>query len=567
MDGRSPAALDRRGFIGWLAAAGVAAAAVPQRLWAWVQERRRITRETVAAAEALHGLEFTDAERELMLESLNERLALYEQLRSVAVPNSVPPAVQFDPVLPGTELPTERTPFRMGRQPRVSLPAKLDEAAFLPVTQLSELVRTRQLSAVELTRMYVDRLHRHGAALECVITLTEERALERARRADEEIAVGRYRGPLHGIPWGTKDLMATRGYPTTWGTAPYKDQRFDYDASVVRRLDDAGAVLVAKLTSGELAQGDLWFGGRTRNPWKPEDGSGGSSAGPASATAAGLVGFSLGTETMGSILGPSARCGATGLRPTFGRVSRHGVMALSWSMDKVGAICRSVEDCAVVLNAIHGPDGLDPTVRDVPFNWNPDVRPSDLRVGYLESAFQDDDADRGRDLEVLDVLRSLGAKLIPLELPQGYPIEAIRLFVLDPEEGAAFDDLTRSNRDEFMLRQGPNDRPDRFRKARLIPGVEYLMANRVRTMLMGSMRSVMEGVDVLVAPARARNLSAITNLTGHPAVAVPSGFRDDGTPASMSFVGELYREDAVLALAKAYQDATAHHLRHPPRFV
>lgn len=565
--GRAVGAVDRRGFVGWLAATGVAVTAAPQRLWGWVQERRRVTKETVVVAETLHGLEFTQAERELMLESLNERLALYEQLRSVRVPNEVPPAVQFDPVLPGTELRAVRRPFRLSRPPRVPAPSSVEEAAFLPVTQLAELVRTRWVSSLDLTRMYLERLRRHDPVLECVVTLTEERALERARRADDEIAVARYRGPLHGIPWGTKDLMATRGYPTTWGAMPYKEQAFDYDGTVVRRLDEAGAVLVAKLTTGALAQGDVWFRGRTRNPWKPEDGSGGSSAGPGAATAAGLVGFSLGTETLGSILGPSARCGATGLRPTFGRVSRYGVMALSWSMDKVGPICRSVEDCAVVLHAIHGPDGLDPVVRDVPFNWDPGVRPAEVRVGYVESAFQEDHADRARDLEVLEALRSLGVRLIPLELPDGYPIDAIRFFVLDPEEGAAFDDLTRSNRDDLMVRQGPNDRPDRFRKARLIPGVEYLMANRLRTMLMGSMHAMLEGIDVLAAPPRARNLSAITNLTGHPAVAVPSGFRDDGTPTSISFVGDLYREAEMLAVAKAYQDATGHHLRHPPRFA
>jgi Asp-tRNA(Asn)/Glu-tRNA(Gln) amidotransferase A subunit family amidase len=414
--------------------------------------------------------------------------------------------------------------------------------------------------------MYLDRLKRHGPTLECVVTLTEELAMEQARRADQELAAGRYRSPLHGIPWGAKDLLAVRGYRTTWGAKPFEDQVIDEDATVVRRLEEAGAVLVAKLTLGALAMGDVWFGGRTRNPWNLEQGSSGSSAGSASSTVAGLLGFTIGSETLGSIVSPATRCGATGLRPTFGRVSRFGAMALSWSMDKLGPLCRSVEDCALVLNAIHGADGKDPTAKEVPFNWDAGKPISQLRVGYLKSGFEDDESrSHDFDVEALRVVRSLGIDPIPIELPDGYPLGALRT-ILSAEAAAAFDELTRSGRDELLVRQNAGAWPNSFRRSRMVPAVEFIQANRVRTMVMGAMESAMEGIDVFVTPSYAGDVLLVTNLTGHPAVVLPSGFNDEGSPQSVSFIGKLWGDAEALRLAKAYQDATEHHLKTPPLF-
>jgi Asp-tRNA(Asn)/Glu-tRNA(Gln) amidotransferase A subunit family amidase len=422
--------------------------------------------------------------------------------------------------------------------------------------------------------MYLARLKRYDPVLKCVITLTEDRALAQARAADAEIARGKYRGPLHGIPWGAKDLLAVRGYKTTWGAGPYKDQVIDEDATVVQRLDDAGAVLVAKLTLGELAQGDIWYGGTTKNPWKVDQGSSGSSAGPASATAAGLIGFGIGSETLGSISSPSTRCGVTGLRPTYGRIPKTGAMALSWSMDKLGPLCRSVEDCALVLDAIHGPDGKDPMAIAASFNWDASLRPSRLRVGYVKAAFDLpvlDPKDEKRTLHAtkkfddraLDVLKSMGVNLIPVDLPD-LPYDAMRI-ILTAEAAAAFDDMTRTDRDKLMVQQGKFDWPNTFRTARFIPAVDYVNANRVRTTAIQAWDELMQKVDVIVTPTGAANLSQLvaTNLTGHPAVILPNGFRDDGTTVSLTFLGGLFEEAKVLAVAHAYQQATGFHLAHP----
>jgi Asp-tRNA(Asn)/Glu-tRNA(Gln) amidotransferase A subunit family amidase len=413
--------------------------------------------------------------------------------------------------------------------------------------------------------MFLERLKRLGPTLHCVVTLTEERALAQARRADREIAAGNYRGPLHGIPWGAKDLLAVRGYPTTWGAMPFKGQVLDLDATVVKSLDEAGAVLVAKLSMGALAMGDVWFGGKTRNPWNPEEGSRGSSAGSAAAVAAGLVGFAIGTETRGSILSPCTRCGATGLRPTFGSVSRHGAMALAWSMDKIGPIARSVEDCALVFDVIRGPDGNDESVIDMPFNWDVERDPRDLRVGYLRSAFEEEP---GRDqqewfefnLATLEAVRSMGIELIPLELPE-LPISALGL-ILQVEAAAAFDEMTRTNLDETLVRQDSGAWPNRLRTARSIPAVEYVQANRARRVAMGEMARILDGIDAYLSPTRGDNLR-LTNLTGHPAVVVPNGFRADGTPTSITFCGNLFRDSDAALLARAYQESTGFHLRHP----
>ncbi len=558
--------LSRRRFLSYFSGLGLASTLLPGVLWAQIQEvkMKKITKVMLQEAEKLAGLEFTDSEREQMVEGLNRRLEMYAELRSVPIDNSIAPALQFSPVVPGMKLDQERKSFIMSNVPTPKLPSDLEELAFLPVTHLSQLIRKRKVSSLELTRMYLDRLTKFDPQLKCVITLTEELALAQAKRADQEIAAGRYRGPLHGIPWGAKDLLAVKGYKTTWGAMPYKDQVIHEDATVVKRLEDAGAILLAKLTMGALAWGDVWFGGKTRNPWNTEKGSSGSSAGSGSSTAAGLVGFAIGTETWGSIVSPCTVCGITGLRPTFGRVSRYGAMALSWSMDKIGTMCRSVEDCAVVFDAIHGPDGKDGTVQDLPFNWDSGLDIRKLRIGFLKSDFEKERKDetwRANDQAALQAISSLGVELIPIDLPQ-YPIGAMS-FILSAEAAAAFDELTRSDRDDLLVRQIDEAWPNAFRTARMIPAVEYVQANRLRTIVMKSMAELMADMDVYVAPSFEGDNSLLTNLTGHPAVVVPNGFNAENIPTSITFIGKLYGEAKALALAKAYQDATGFHLKHP----
>lgn len=557
--------LDRRAFLACFAGSGLATTLFPGVLWARLQQEDRpaITPAVIAEAEKTAGLSFTPEERELMAAGLRSNLEAYRKLRRVELANQVPPALRFDPVPPGKKIRDEARQTRRSR-PRVTRPGRLEEVAFWPVTRLAELVRTRQVRPSELTRMYLARLERYDPLLHCVITLTPELAERQARRADAEIAAGRCRGPLHGIPWGAKDLLATRGVRTTWGARPYQNQVIDDDATVVERLERAGAVLVAKLSVGALAWGDVWFGGRTRNPHRPEQGASGSSAGPAAAVAAGLVGFALGTETWGSIVSPADRCGATGLRPTFGRVSRHGSMALSWSMDKVGPLCRSVEDCALVLDTICGPDGRDPTVASVPFCWDAERDVSGLRVGYLPALFdapRDDAPASENDRRTLGVLRTMGFGLDPLELPD-LPLEALAL-ILNAEAAAAFDVLTRTDHDQQLVRQGEHSWPNVLRHSRFIPAVEYLQANRVRTLAIESMARLFEQVDAYLAPSVGNHNLLLTNLTGHPAVVVPNGFRPDNTPTSITFIGDLYREAELLALAKRYQDHTGFQLQPP----
>ncbi len=528
-----------------------------------------ITAGDIGRAQKLLALDLTRSERKMMAENLENDRSAYEANWKTPLPNDVSPVLTFSPILPGMVFDLQKKPFPPLRDRDLNVPADLEALAFAPVADLAELIRNRKITSVALTRMYLDRLKRYGPRLHCVITLTEDLALRQAARADAEIAAGRYRGPLHGIPWGAKDLLATKGIPTTWGAAPYRDQVPDEDAAVVKRLEEAGAILVAKLSMGELAMDDVWFGGMTRNPWNPEKGSSGSSAGSAAAAAGGLVGFAIGTETWGSIISPSTRCGASGLRPTFGRVSRTGAMTLCWSMDKIGPICRTAEDCALVFQAILGPDGRDQTVVDLPFNWNPDLDLRTLRVGYFKSAFDKEAASkdekgkaaRANDLRVLDTLRSLGVALVPFEMPD-FPSDSLSI-ILDGEAAAAFDELTRSRRDRLLVRQGPEDWPNLFRAARFVPAVEYIQANRLRRLLMEKMAEKMRAVDVFVTPSYAGSMLLVTNLTGHPAVVVPDGFNEEGRPTSISFIGGLYREAEALSLARAYQSATDFHLKHP----
>ncbi len=521
----------------------------------------RLTSKDIANSEKIMGLRFSRKERKLMLASLKRNLDSYKEMRKIVLENQVPPSLLFNPVLPGMSQKKEPISFNPTNDIEARIPDNFEDIAFYPVTALAQLIQSRKITSVELTNFYLDRLKKYGPLLECVITLTEDLALKQAKRADEEIAAGQYRGPLHGIPWGAKDLLATKGIRTTWGARPYKDQIPDEDATVVKRLEEAGAVLVAKLTMGALAMGDVWYGGETKNPWNLEQGSSGSSAGSAAATSAGLVAFAIGTETLGSIVSPSARCGVTGLRPSYGRVSRYGAMALSWSMDKIGPICRSVEDCALVFHAIYGPDGNDLSLVDFPFSWNPPADLKKIRIGYLKKAFEQKNRNRKNDQESLEVLQSLGVELIPIELPE-FPTRAIR-FILSAEAAAAFDELTRSGKDDLLVRQDQGAWPNIFRGARFIPAVEYIQANRLRTLLMQKMAETMREIDVFVAPSFGGETLLVTNLTGHPTVVVPNGFDDKGSPTSISFIGNLYAEEKTLLVAKVYQDATGFHLKHP----
>ncbi|NGP76164.1 amidase [Balneolaceae bacterium YR4-1] len=523
-----------------------------------------ITSTVVTEASKIIGLEFTEAERDSMLEDLESAREDYQSIRELNLPNSLPPSLIFNPIPPGKTFNHEQEPIHWDIPEDVPMPENRSELAFYTVKELASLIKQREITSVELTEFFIDRLHRFDDTLHAVVTLTEERALEQARKRDEELDTGTYRGPLHGIPYGLKDLFAVKGYKTTWGAMPFKEQTFNLTSTVARRLDEAGAILVAKTTLGALAWGDVWFGGRTRSPWNLERGSSGSSAGSAATTAAGLVPFAIGTETLGSIVSPSSRTGTTGLRPTFGRVSRHGAMALSWTMDKVGPITRSVEDAAIVFDAIYGPDGHDQSVIDLPFNYKQETDLSKLRIGYLKSAFNRDYYNHDNDSLTLATLRDLGAKLIPIELPD-YPSGALS-FILSAEGAAAFDELTRSGKDDEMVRQGQNAWPNVFRASRFIPAVEYIQANRAREVLIQKMDSVMQNVDVYVSPAFGGSNLVLTNLTGHPSVVLPNGFNDNREPTSITFMGNLFDEATLLGVAKTYQQATDFHKQHPEMF-
>ncbi len=593
--------INRRNFVKVLPAAGAAAIAVSKApLKALAQTPSptpaptaspsptplRITKEMVHNAEKLIGIELTDAQETMALNGVNGNLDSYEAIRKIDVPLDTEPAIVFHPALPGFHI--KRAPakikFRFGKNEPAQFKS-VDDLAFATVPQLAELIRTKKVSSVELTKMYLNRLKKYGPKLLCVVTLTEELAMKQAQAADDDLKRGKYRGPLHGIPWGAKDLFATKGIKTTWGAEPYRDQVIDYDSTVTERLRDAGAVLVAKLSMGALAQGPKWFGGVTRNPWVPDEdrlGSSGSSAGPASATSAGLVGFSIGTETLGSIVSPSSRCGVTGLRPTYGRVSRYGAMGLSWTMDKIGPICRGVEDCAAALDALYGPDQRDLTVGDAPFNWNPETPLSSLRVAYLKTEFEPraltNANEQQRQLfanrnamykEALDALEKAGLKMTAIELPK-FPTQNIR-FLLTAEAAAAFDDITRDGRVNQLSGQDRGDWPNSFRTSRFIPAVEYLRAQRARVLLMREMDKLMSQWDVFVAPAPNSASLTITNLTGHPAVCVPCGFLEvpqqngpaQHLPQAIMFTGGLYDEASPLRVALAFEKATQWHTKHP----
>ena len=523
-----------------------------------------ITKENIENAEKIIGIEFTDAERDSLQASLDEQLTNYNNIRKIKIENSVPPAILFNPIPVGFEFPKDQKPIKFSDYSYTKLPKDINDLAFYSIGELAELIKTKQITSTQLTKFFLERLKKYDAALHCVITFTEERAMNQAELMDAEIAEGKYRGLLHGIPFGVKDLLATKDYKTTWGSVPFKDQMIEDDATVIKKLEEAGAVLCVKLTLGELAWGDVWFGGKTRNPWDTTKGSSGSSAGSASSVSAGLLPFAIGTETWGSIITPSTICGTTGLRPTYGRVSRTGAMALSWSMDKIGAICRSAEDLAIAFNIINGQDGFDQTLYDVPFNYQPEIDFSKLKIGYLKSDFDKQYDFHSQDSVTLSKLKELGAELVPIELPE-LPINDLSI-ILSAEAGAAFDELTRTNKDELLIKQIKNAWPNVFRSSRFIPAVEYINANRVRYLLIQQMEELMKEVDLYIAPSWEGDNLLLTNLTGHPCVVLPNGFSEDETPTSITFIGRLFDEGRLIAFAKKYQDATDFHKKHPPIF-
>jgi Asp-tRNA(Asn)/Glu-tRNA(Gln) amidotransferase A subunit family amidase len=528
-----------------------------------------LTKEQLQAALKLLGLDFRDPEIELMLQRVNQALASFGSLRKIDVAYDVEPAFVFLPGLPGRVPDTSparfETTFTRAGKPQKR--GSIDDLAFWPVSQIAPLVRNRAVTSTELTKMYLARMKRYGPKLLSLVTLTEDHALEQAARADSEIKERRYIGPLHGIPFGLKDLFDTKGIPTRWGAEPFEDRIPASDATCVERLYRAGAVLVAKLSMGALAMGDQWAKGQTKSPWPTAEarvkgeydrGSSGSSAGSAASTAAGLVGFSLGTETLGSIVSPSQACGTVGLRPTYGRVSRHGAMALSWTMDKIGPICRGVEDCALVLQAIHGPDGHDRSVTTDPFHWEPRKPLNRLRVGILQKAFDDMRGDQKPiyDRAISD-LRNAGVSMTPVEYRE--ELASIR-FLLEAEGAAAFDDITRSGDLRQLRMQGPGDWSNTFRSSRLVPAVEYIRAQRVRSLLIERFEKFMAGWDVIVIPPG--QLLTTTNLTGNPEVVVKCGFQD-GIPRSIGFLGRIYDEGSPLRVALAYEQATGWHNQNP----
>ncbi len=525
-----------------------------------------ISIKDIPAAERVIGLQFKQAERDSLFDDVKNTVKEFNKMRQYKLDNSVPLSTWQTPVLPGMSFNTKQNAVNWTIPVNISLPKNKNELAFYSVLQLASLIKNKKISAVELTQFFIDRIKKYGDTLQCVISLTENIAMQQAQQADKEIAAGKYRGPLHGIPYGLKDLFAVKGTKTTWGAAPYKNQTIEEDAYVYEKLKEAGAVLIAKFTLGALAMGDYWYGGRTKNPWNLKRGSSGSSAGSTAATVAGLVPFAIGTETWGSIISPSTNCGATGLRPTFGSISRSGAMALSYSLDKVGPICRSAEDAAIVFNFLHGTDGKDQAAVNMPFNYTGKTNFTKLKIAYAKNYFDKGDT-LGNELKVLEVYRKLGAQLIPVDFPDStvYNFDIMSI-IISAECAAQFDDFTRSEMDDMMTRQGKNDWPNQFRSARFIPAVEYINAYRHRYLLMQKVNAIISKYDVFICPTYGGNQVAITNLTGHPAICFPTGYNKNNLPTNITLIGKLYSEATLLAAAKAYQDATEFNKQHPEFF-
>ena len=519
-----------------------------------------VSSEGISAAANVVGLKFTEKEREMMAGGLAKRLHTYEALRQETYPNELAPAFLFNPLPRGFQIEREDEPPVWKPAKDHKRPERDEDLAFATVAELAGLIRSQQITSEELTRFHLDRLKTFGPRLHCVITLTEELALAQAKRADDDLRAGKWRGPLHGIPYAAKDLLDTKGIVTTWGVSLNTNRIPAADATVIRKLEEAGAVLVAKTSLGELAMGDVWHGGLTRNPWSSDEGSSGSSAGSAAAVAAGLVPFAIGSETWGSIVSPSTVCGTTGLRPTFGRVSRAGAMTLCWSLDKIGPLARSAEDCALVLDAIRGTDEADPNTVAAAFRFTEKKR--NLRVGIVKNDYEQAEGNQPNDLATLAALRALGFELREVEWPK--ISDQALLLILEAEAAAAFDELTRSDQDDQLVQQSDSSYPNFFRSARFIPAVEYIQAMRLRTRLIEEMARLFTEVDVIVAPSWRGNQLLYTNMSGHPCVVVPNGDKTGGSPASICFIGHLFGEADAIQVATAYQSATRFHRQRPP---
>ena len=577
----------RRRFMSTFAATSLGTTLVPGVLWARMQDAGapKLTLPMVTEALKLAGVDVTEEEKNNLVETANRNLTGYDEIHKLHIPADVSPPFHFSPVTPGMTVSKAKQPWQLSAAPKVKRPANLEDVAFWPVRHLAELVKTRQVTSLELTEMYLARLHRYNGILNNVVTFLDDYGRAEAKRADAEIAAGKYKGPLHGIPWGAKDIISVKGYKTTWGSAPFKDQVLDYDASVVELLREAGAVLIAKVATGELAGGDNWFGGQTKSPWDPTQGSSGSSAGPSSATAAGCVAFGIGTETSGSILSPSSRCGLAGLRPTFGRVSRYGVMALSWTQDRLGPIVRYAEDAAIVMQAIARPDGRDMSVTDVPFNWNAAFNIKSLKVGIIQESFDEitNATAKANAEKMLGVFASLGVtQFIPVKVPD-FPTPTGSFGV---ERTAYFEEHARAGR--MKTARGGNQSA-----GYLVPAPLYLQQQRARMMMMMELQKATSHVDVYIvgstntgipAPPRPAGTPAggpppqpdrnqpptqrhfgYANLAGYPAMNIPNGFGETGSPTNAVIYAQPYKELEIIALAKAYQDAAGFHLLKPAK--
>lgn len=516
-----------------------------------------VTLDDLKSFEKVAGITFTDAERKEILGNVRGDKRGYESVRKLPIDYTTEPRTVFTPIGGGSEAnpKVEARPTATGKR---DLKKMSDEdIAFLSVRELGSLIKSKQLSPVRLTEIYLTRLKQYGDKLLCVVTLTEERARKSAAQAEQEINSGHYRGPLHGIPYGIKDLFAVKGYPTTWGANTFEHQSFDYDATVVKKLDEAGAICLAKLSMGALALGDVWFRGTTKNPFNLAQGSSGSSAGSASATAAGLVAFGIGTETLGSVISPSTRCRITGLRPTYGRTSRYGGMALSYTMDKVGALCRQAEDCVLVLSQICGADPHDPSAVSKPLIWPGNFDPKKLKVAYTvgQNADLKDLSQIDKDPALL-ALHKLGVNLQPARFTP--PANGI-LNILNVESSSAFDAFTLGE----QIREMTNSPwPQTFRTARYVPAAEYIQMQRARSLLMVQFEKELGDFDAILANGTGGQLLLTTNLTGTPQISIPWGADANNNSVAKTLIGRNYQEAKLVAIAKMVQDsADFHHLR------
>jgi len=530
------------------------------------------------AAERLLGLAYTPAQRRQLARTYPVVLKELAGIRARHLPNDVSPAVRFDPRIPGKSYRLPEPGIRGEAPAAGALPSSPIDIALAPAWKQAAWLRAQSISSVELTRLYLDRIGRLAPQLENFITVTDDLALKQAARADADLGRGRIRSGLHGVPYGIKDLFDVAHVRTTWGAEPYKNRIATGNAAIVDKLEAAGTVLLGKTTAGALAYGDIWFGGTTRNPWNPAEGSSGSSAGSASATAAGLVGFSIGTETLGSIVSPSNRCGCAGLRPTFGRVSRHGAMALAWSWDKVGAIARTVTDCALTLDIINGPDHRDWGSLNAPLGWDWQADVRRLRVGYVPAWFEDQSA-TSVDRHALAALRQTGAQVLEVMLPDlPYGLLTPLVFL---EAAAAFSQLTLTHRDDELKWQADMAWPNTWRQAHLFPAVEMVQIERLRRQVMVALDGFFDGIDALIGPVFADDSLVATNASGHPCLVMKAGFlelptrriddkpvnvhgRKHRVPRAICLWSALFREDVLMTLGRALEAVLGVADENPP---